>query len=163
MSDNFISAIYRNDIAEIKNIIHGGADINEIDKDGRTVLMHAVLAEKADMKIIELLIEAGADVNAYDSDQGWTAIHFAAREQRYELVKVLIENGARVDPTDRYGNTPLWRCVMHASPNITVLQLLLQNGADPEKENRNGISPKNVADRIGNQEVSTLLDSYINL
>ena len=162
MLDKLIAAVYREDKAAINKIIMSGVDINVRDEDGRTALMHAVLAEEADVDFIESLISLGADVNASDRDQEWTAMHFTARDQRFELIKALINNGAHIDPIDIFGNTPLWRCVMSASPNQEIANLLLKNGADPNKKNDRGTSPRDVVMKLNNQDVLKILDEDIN-
>jgi ankyrin repeat protein len=47
-------------------------------------------------KLVELLIAAHVDVNHRNID-GWSALHFAARHSRYEIVKVLLAAGADVN------------------------------------------------------------------
>ena len=46
-----------------------------------------------------MLIQNGADVDAVDH-KGRRAIHIASRDGHVEIVKVLLENGAFVDPAD---------------------------------------------------------------
>ena len=48
----------------------------------------------------------GYDLNLGDYDKR-TAIHLAASEGNYEMVKWLVENGADVNAVDRWGGTPL--------------------------------------------------------
>lgn len=51
------------------------------------------------------LIIAGLDVNAKDCS-GKTALHFAAELMRFEMVKILVEEGADVDALDNEKRTP---------------------------------------------------------
>ena len=41
-------------------------------------------------------IRMGEDINSTDDD-GWTALHHAAREGDIEVVKILLDEGAKVD------------------------------------------------------------------
>jgi len=157
MIRNIEDAIYAKDGAALERLIANGADVNGLDEDGRTPLMTAILTEHPDMKMIEMLIANGADVNISESVQHWTALHFAARDQSESLVRILLEAGADVDPVDVFGNTPLWRCAMNSNPDHGVVNALLQSGADPNRKNRSGASPVDVAATLGNERLTRLL------
>jgi len=156
MSNAIITAVYRKDFPALAKLLPHG-DINCEDTDGRTPLMHAVLANDADVEMVKYLVANGADVNTADGDQCWTALHFSARDQRKGIVKALLDSGAVVDVTDAFGNTPLWRCVMAQRPNREIVHMLLERGADPGKKNQSGVSPKDIADTMGNDELLAIL------
>jgi len=121
-------------------------------------LMHAVLAEDAHPRMLQQLIEHGADVHAVDTEQKWTALHFAARDQKDAAVRALLEAGAKVDPVNVLGNTPLWESVMHFSTNVTVIKDLLANGADPHRKNNTGVSPIDLAREAGKNDIVRVLE-----
>jgi uncharacterized protein len=125
------------------------------DADGRTSLMHAILA--GDTGAVASLIDRGADVNAVDHEQRWTALHFAARDHNRTVVRLLLDAGAEVDPEDVFGDTPLWRAVMTAGGDLTAMGFLLGHGADPRRRNRHGISPLDLARESGQEDVVALL------
>lgn len=151
-----VRAVYRKDLPVLRELTAEEANLR--DQDGRTPLMHAVLAEDADPAVVAALIDRGADVNARDTGQEWTALHFAARDQNLALVRQLLEAGAEVDPVDVFGNTPLWRAVMEAGSDSTVIRLLLSHGADPGRKNRHGILPLDVARASGRQDLVQLME-----
>ena len=62
--------------------------------------------------MIDYLVDRGISVNAFDDGQHWTALHFAARDQKPKVVELLLAHKAEVDSVDSFGNTPLWRSVM---------------------------------------------------
>lgn len=62
---------------------------------------------------VRLLLGAHADANAADAD-GWTPLAFAARFGHLDIVKELLDAGARVDPRD---------CVSIYNMFITVINL----------------------------------------
>ena len=157
--DAVLKAVYRKDRDEILKLSRKRA-LNQRDEDGRTPLMHAVLAEDADPDIVRLLIDCGVEVNARDSGQSWTALHFAARDQKPEVVEVLLEKGAEVDAEDSFGNTPLWRSVLTFGPGqgMDTVALLLRAGANPKRKNRHDVSPIDLARTKGAEELALALE-----
>lgn len=131
--------------------------MTDVDEDGRTPVMNAILADPADAAVVALLIARGADVHAADSGQRWTALHFAARDQRADLVTLLLNAGADVDPVDTFGDTPLWRAVMTAQTSLDTVRTLVAHGADAERANASGVSPLAVARRSGRDDLVAAL------
>ncbi len=60
---------------------------------------------KNDLKMVKKLIAMGADVNKFSG--GKSPLMYAARYNRVEIMKVLIDNGARVNAKDNRGNNAL--------------------------------------------------------
>jgi ankyrin repeat protein len=157
--DDLIAATYTKDRREFARLLSAGADINSIDEDGRTVLMHAVLDSDADPSFIRYLLEQGAWPDVVDSGQRWTALHFAAQTGDLSVVELLVEAGAKVDSQDVFGNTPLWRTVMSPRPNSSVVELLVRAGADPMMANAHGVSPLSLARKRGLVDVERQLEA----
>jgi ankyrin repeat protein len=151
-----LGAVYRKDLAALRRATP--QDLNLRDQDGRTPLMHAILAEDADPSIVQLLIDHGADVNINDNGQKWTPLHFAARDQNEPLVRILLNAAAAVDPVDVFGNTPLWRSVMNSTSSLSAMAELLKHGADPDKKNNHGSSPMDVARDTGRTDIVALFE-----
>lgn len=154
---DILNAVYRKDFSYLEKL--SAAAVNLSDEDGRTPLMHAVLADDADPVVARLLIERGADVDAIDLEQKWSALHFAARDQKEALVNVLLEAGATVDAVNIFGNTPLWQSVMFTSPKIAVIRQLIEHGADPYRKNDYDVAPIDIARETGQTE---LVDFFEN-
>jgi ankyrin repeat protein len=155
--DNTLTAVYQKDLKALEKLTP--ADLNLRDQDGRTPLMHAVLTENADPILVRLLVQHGADVNTADFDQKWTPLHFAARDHKEEIVRILLEAGANVDAIDSFGNTPLWRAVMTASSNLAAIRALIKHGADPYKNNNHGVASIDIARQSGRDDIAALLES----
>lgn len=153
--DQVITAIYTRDFKLLETF--DSSDFNQVDEDGRTPLMHAVLAENADNTIVNLLIERGADVNVQDKGRRWTVLHFAAQAQRDDIAKTLLDNGASVDPVDTFDNTPLWVAVMNASSTLDVVRRLVESGADPSRKNKAGVAPIDIAKQSGRNDILAVL------
>lgn len=148
--DALVAAVYRNELGQIERMIDSGLDVNATGADERTPLIHAVLSEHASKKTVELLIRRGAHVDYPDGEQKWTALHFAARDHKIEIIEVLLTAGADPNAVDVFGNTPLWRAVMEHSPKTaSVVKLLVARGSDPEKSNKSGVSPRLLSKRMG--------------
>jgi ankyrin repeat protein len=84
----------------------------------------------------------------------WTPLHFAAQAQAPSAIEVLVAAGAPVDAADGQGNTPLWRAVLCSQGEGATIGLLLEAGADPDRGNGHGVSPRALAGRIANYDVA---------
>lgn len=60
---------------------------------------------KGDVDTVKKMIEFGTDVNA--TSNGMTPLMFAARYNKVEIVKLLLQNGAKVNVKDEKGFTAL--------------------------------------------------------
>jgi ankyrin repeat protein len=110
------------------------------DRLGRTAVHYA--AADGDADGLRVLLAGGAAAEAVD-DAGWTPLHFAAQAQAPSVVEVLLAAGAAVDTADRHGNTPLWRAVFCSQGEGATIRLLLEAGADPDRDNgRRGTYPR---------------------
>jgi ankyrin repeat protein len=152
---DILGAIYRGEIGVLAAATN--AEVNAQDEDGRTPLMHAVLAENADASIVKTLIDRGADVHVADTNQRWTALHFAARDQKEPIVAVLLDAGAEVEAVDVFGNTPLMRSVGKIA-TISIVRRLTERGADPKRKNKYGVSPMELARDIGRDDIVAVFD-----
>jgi ankyrin repeat protein len=154
--DEILRAVYRKEHAALRRLT--SAEVNTLDTDQRSPLMHAILASDADPSIVTLLIERGADVNAVDSGQKWTPLHLAARDGNQEIVQLLLDAGASVDPVNTLGNTPLWENIMAPTRDVKTIETLLLHGADAAKKNIRGVSPRDLARQIGRDDLVNLME-----
>jgi ankyrin repeat protein len=152
-----INAIYCGRQRKFTRILQKGFDVNFRDEEGMTLLMLVILAEKGSYQMVEKLVEHDADINAREPRQNWTALHFAARDGLADVVRLLLENDAEVDPRDSFGNTPLWRAIMSPKRSNDVIQLLLSHGADINKVNNYKVSPLGLAETIADTSLIKIL------
>jgi ankyrin repeat protein len=157
MQDKAVDAIREGNNESLRQLIRDGADLNRLDPDGRTPLMHAVLGHGADLSTIELLLDHGADANVHDRLLGWTALHYAARDQKAAVVALLLTHGANADEEDVFGDTPLWRCITDTSPSPAIMSLLIEGGADPLRTHPMGICVRDIADSLDHAGVSAAM------
>ena len=127
------------------------------DRAGRTELMNAVI-DGYEARTHRLLDE-GAKPDDVDR-AGWCALHFAAQDCSQKLVKMLVDAGANLELRDKYGNTPLWRATSNYKGGAEVISTLLEAGANPDAENKSGISPRSAANTIANYDTAKFFENY---
>jgi ankyrin repeat protein len=86
-----------------------GADLKSTNRYGGTALIPA--SERGHVETVQALIEAGIDVN-HINDLGWTALIEAiilsdGGPRHQDIVKLLLDGGAKIDIADQDGITPL--------------------------------------------------------
>jgi uncharacterized protein len=113
----FVAAALVADLDVMRLLLKHGADPNLPTFGGTTALMAAagvnwVFDQTADhgpaarLDAVKLCHELGMDVNAINS-MGLTALHGAANRGSDDIIRFLVEKGARLDVKDKEGRTPL--------------------------------------------------------
>jgi ankyrin repeat protein len=138
-------AVENGDYETLRATIAEGFDLNAPGPDGRTLLMRAVMGDRADAAMAAFLIQRGADPNVADRLQRWTPLHYAVRDGREALVELLLDAGADPNAKDVFGDTPLWRCVTGPAPSARIMRLLIARGANPFQPHPIGISVRDIA------------------
>jgi ankyrin repeat protein len=131
------------DLASAKLLVAGGANVN--DEDARGVSVVTLAAHSGFLDVVEFLLDNGGDPNA--SGAGFMALHEAIMRRDEPLVRTLLAHGADPQarlqtwtPTRRQssdfhfepelvGATPYWLAARFWQPN--VMRLLVELGADP--------------------------------
>lgn len=113
------------EIAQLRNLLDRGAQLDQRDEHGFTPLMFA--AGGGDGPAARLLLERGADPMALNK-QGATALHQAAHSGSEEVVWLLLQRGVPVDPVTTTGHTPLHFAIR--AQQWSVVRTLLAAGAD---------------------------------
>jgi ankyrin repeat protein len=123
---DLLVAIRNGDHSQVRKLIEAGADVNTVDNDGTTALMHSVI--ESDVRMMKLLIDKGANVNmknALDS----TALMYAATN--LAKTRVLLDAGAEVKVKGKRGATPM-SVALTTFGSTPVLKLLANKGAELE-------------------------------
>lgn len=117
-----------------------GADVNSVQKDGRSPL-HAA-AKAGFLETMALFLHRGARVDARDR-QGETPLHHTLKGGRgadvIAAMQLLLEAGADIDAAGGSGLTVLHRAA--ARRDGDVVAFLLLEGADPTRPDRRGRTP----------------------
>lgn len=80
-----------------------------------------------DIDGVRFFSKAGASIINQRNKGGATSLHIACREGNFEIVKILIDNGANVNIIDNEGWSPLMRASLAGKQDI--VEILLKNGA----------------------------------
>jgi ankyrin repeat protein len=113
----FLTASLAGDTTVMKLLLKHGADPHIPTYSGTTPLMAAAgvnwvvdqtfdEGQAALLDAVKLCVELGMDINAVNS-MGLTALHGAANRGSDEIIRYLVQQGARLDAKDVEGRTPL--------------------------------------------------------
>jgi ankyrin repeat protein len=101
------------------------------------------------------LLKQGADPNARDPEDGRAPLHNAASEPQPRDVQVLLATGARIDATNRWGQTALM--IAARSEQLRNVELLLKAGADIHRVDHMACSALHLACENGNSAIAARL------
>jgi ankyrin repeat protein len=127
-SPDLLVAIRNGDSSRVQMLLRAGADVNTVDSDGTTALMHSVI--ESDVRMMKLLVENGANVNAKNALDS-TALMYAATN--LAKTRLLLEAGADVHVRSKRGATPMSVAVTTFG-STPVLKLLTAKGAEPQDQ-----------------------------
>jgi ankyrin repeat protein len=117
----------------VAELLRKGADPHKRNKKGQTALHLACEAD--DLNAIDRFLNAGCSITTEDAE-GLTALHYAARANRYESVKLILDRHKDIAPSlclsaDKQGRTLLHHCLQSQSdPQVHMITLLLDHGAN---------------------------------
>jgi ankyrin repeat protein len=153
----------------VRMLLAAGASIDVKDKQGRTALRWAQVAQtdpgRYNSELVNTLIKSGANVNVSD-EYGTTPLILAAKLDLTESVKMLLAAGAQVNAKDKLGDTALVAAfdsyysshtdsIHHPTPLTT--STLIKAGADIHAVNSVGIPLLMLAARTNSLEALKML------
>ena len=123
----------------------------EIDPHVKCLIL---AARDGEVNVVVDILRDGSHVDCCNE----TALFVAAINNRSDVAKVLLENGANIIWQNRFGNTPL----IHAARfnNARVMEVLLHHGADPSIVDGYGRTALGVAREKDCEEAILLLEKY---
>ena len=135
------------DMETVRMLLDKGADVNAADKGGNTALAGAVSSDR--IELVKLLLAKGADVNCANSFAGkvkfgpialvhLTPLMFAVPHGSPQMVKTLLDAGAKVNEIDIRGMTALMLAVGSETQDVEVVKLLIAAHADVNKKSAAG-------------------------
>ncbi|MDA3838253.1 MAG: ankyrin repeat domain-containing protein [Candidatus Delongbacteria bacterium] len=171
----------------VKCLIKNGVDINnKITNKKLSILM--IVVKNGDLDMTKYLISEGADVNQYDKNC-WTPVSYASYYNKNEILDfLLLQNGRKEDIKKKWpeivraaynGNIKqinnfisasidvntmnyLGRSALHYASergNIELVEILINNGADVNLKDKNGVTPLMEASEKNVELVKSLLNA----
>lgn len=152
-------AVKTKNIAIVKAISNVVSNFDTKNKKGETALHIAINYQYND--IVEHLLEQGADPNISDSDSNFSPVHYAVGWNNYEILKLLIKHGSKIDKQDIYGNTPIIYAVKEK--NDICFDLIIKEKPNLNIWNVDGkIVLHIVLDSYNEQDSKKYIDAVIN-
>ncbi|KAL2517599.1 Potassium channel AKT1 [Abeliophyllum distichum] len=178
-------AAERGDDLLMHNLLRRSLDPNEFDSNGRTALHLA--ASKGRFECVLLLLDYGADPNRKDSEGNvplWDAIlgkHesviklltdngatlssgdvgqfacFAVEQCNIDLLKEIIKYGGDITLLNSMGTTALHTAI--CEENVEIVKFLMEQGADIDKPDVHGWTPRALADYQGHENIKALFQT----
>lgn len=117
------SAVRGGAILAVNALLNHGADLNQKDLNGETLIHKAVYHNQIEM--IEFLVQSGLDINARKQGDE-TPLHWAVQGRRTECVRRLLELGADPNPISGYAEGTALDMIEDRESEIA--RLLIQYG-----------------------------------
>ena len=153
--NKWLELLNKNDYIGMKKYIKSGADLQDVNESGESVLACA-LRSRCDEEVLQLLIDSGSDVFDFD-DAGVSILDMAITYDNVFMVEYLIEQGIDINSTNRRsGFTALMAAACYGRVEIT--KILLSYGVDQTVRDSKGVSAADFARKMNKKSVLALLD-----
>ncbi len=156
-----IAALYQNH-ENLASILRANPDIDAINKEAETPLLMAVRRPDNE-RAVELLLQHGADMNKPDP-KGKNALLASVDSNQKDYIGMLVSKGIDINSRDEEGNTalhyPLNNVLIdkgYLPFSKGIVEILVDEGADPYIKNKTGKSPMDLARESGENDLIELL------
>jgi hypothetical protein len=139
-------ALWKNDVSAVETLLKKGAQPN-VPVDRWSPLGVAI---RASPRSVPVLLARGARVDQPANEYGDTPLAVAAWAGQPEIIRLLLDNRARVDVRNRDGQTALMRAARATKSSQETIEALLNAGAYIEAIDTRGYTPLAVAVQEGN-------------
>lgn len=116
--------------------------------------LHVAAAEN-DTNALAQAITGCMDINRAENSQGCTALHWAARFNRKDAVKYLVERGANINARNIMGMTPLHYAALRG--HADMVELLIEKKAQVNVFDCQGLTPLHLAAQSGHALIIEIL------
>ena len=153
--NKWLELLKNNDYLGIKKYIKNGADLQEMNEAGESVLACALRA-RCDDDLLILLIESGADIFDFD-DEGVSIFDMAITYDNRWMVQYMLKQDININHTNRKsGFTALMAAACYG--RVEIVKLLIENGADQKLKDLKGFTAADFARKMNKKSVLELLD-----
>ncbi len=167
-NDALKAAAAAGDVEVLRVLLDHGADPNskaaiQASSGGNTALM--VAAQCGHLEIVRMLLARGADVNVQTANGN--AVSHAAFTHRQEVVRLLLDHradtnvrGNRIQSSRKdTGLTPLMYAAYNERNDATIVQWLLERGADVDARASSGETALSIARQRGRTRIVSALEA----
>ena len=112
---------YHGDLSRVQKcvsvLLDNGFNLNQVDENGNTVLMHALtsMPAKKSMSLLRNILSVPSVNVSHKNSDGESALHIEIRRMNamsLPIIKMLVEHGADVNAESKDGLTPLTLCIV---------------------------------------------------
>ncbi|TQV64092.1 MAG: ankyrin repeat domain-containing protein [Sulfurovum sp.] len=165
--EELLEAIKDDRIAMVKKLL-GKKEINlsqivyfgdeyELEEPEETNILFYSIRTYASIEIIKLLIEYGVDI-FQTTKEGVGAIDIAIKFKREDVVQLCVDLGVDINTSKRKSKiTPI--ILASCFNNISMVELLIRNGANINGIDNSKMSAKDYAKKLGQNKMLDFLDS----
>lgn len=139
-------------IAVMKILLEAGANINETNNAGNSVLHESLFEGDSEMR--KFFVSRNADASIVNK-KGKTALDQAIDNDNMIAVKTLLSIEKNINRLDKYGSTMLHSAILNEK--YELVKLLLQAGADKGAKDKWGKTSIEFAESLKNQRMIDLL------
>lgn len=132
--------------------IENGANVNEKDWTGRSVLHSAI--DRNDEDAIKILIKAGAN-KEYTGYFNKTPFMHAVQMDKYISAQVLINEGVKINYKNKYQDTAL--SIAIKNKKLPMIKLLIESGADIQQK----IDKMNIVEYAKSVNAQDIIINYL--
>ncbi len=94
-------------------LINKGAEVNDAANHFKVTPLH-VASEENHLNVVQALLRLGADVTAIETN-GYSALSRSGFREHWEVLKLLLANGATCQPADKVGDWLFQECSSRAA------------------------------------------------
>lgn len=124
--------------------------------------------KEASLQKVRELIKDGANVNCHDSMRNNTPLIIASQRLNYSIIKLLIENGADVNLSNKNNNNCLYYIINQNTYNYnkyknrinSIIDLIITSGINLNNENKSNLDIFNDIQKSNPFMIQYIIDNY---
>lgn len=146
-----ILAIIKEQFEVAYRLVEHGASLNYRDNSPQQMFPIHLASKTGNTHLIQKMIDRHLECINQTAANEVSPLHIAAAFGHFDVVKLLVDNGAEVNAVDKYFHTPLHRAV--ESNEVEIVDYLLEKNARFSMPNTSGLSALGCGVVLGNLDV----------